>query len=77
MESTKTVRSLLMEPLYRWLTEVFISVMGLSMSEERILISIRTKAGDWRGLEPRAERRAGSLPRYIWESYFRLLGNTE
>ncbi|MEM4676106.1 MAG: hypothetical protein QXM12_07440, partial [Nitrososphaerota archaeon] len=45
MESVKTVENPLVKLLYKLLADIFVSVMAFSANQERVLISMRTKAG--------------------------------
>ncbi|MEM4788166.1 MAG: recombinase family protein [Ignisphaera sp.] len=45
MENIKSIENPLMKLLYKLLADIFVSVMAFSANQERILISIRTKAG--------------------------------
>ncbi|MEM4827236.1 MAG: recombinase family protein [Desulfurococcaceae archaeon] len=45
MESTKATDNPLLKLLYKLLADIFVSIMSFAASQERILISVRTRAG--------------------------------
>ncbi|MEM4847689.1 MAG: recombinase family protein [Thermosphaera sp.] len=45
MESVKTIENPLVKLLYKLLADIFVSVMAFSANQERVLISMRTRAG--------------------------------
>jgi len=45
MESIKSVENPLVKLLYKLLADIFVSVMAFTVNQERVLISLRTKAG--------------------------------
>ncbi|MEM4592852.1 MAG: recombinase family protein [Sulfolobales archaeon] len=61
MESTKATDNPLLKLLYKLLADIFVSIMSFAASQERILISMRTRAGLQKA---RAEGKKLGRPRY-------------